>query len=57
MTPENPTLTEKLAAAIADGILDGSLRPGERLDEATLAQQHGVSRTPMREALRRAHEL
>jgi DNA-binding GntR family transcriptional regulator len=52
MTPENPTLTEKLAAAIADGILDGSLRPGVRLDEATLAQQHGVSRTPVREALR-----
>jgi DNA-binding GntR family transcriptional regulator len=52
MASENPTLTEKLASAIADGILDGSLRPGERLDEATLAQQHGVSRTPVREALR-----
>jgi DNA-binding GntR family transcriptional regulator len=45
-------LTEKLAAAIADGILNGTLEPGLRLDEATLAQQHGVSRTPVREALR-----
>jgi DNA-binding GntR family transcriptional regulator len=52
MHAENPTLAEKLAAAIADGILDGTLKPGERLDELTLAQQHGVSRTPVREALR-----
>ena len=52
MHAENPTLAEKLASAIADGILDGSLKPGERLDEVGLAQQHGVSRTPVREALR-----
>ncbi|WP_422001230.1 GntR family transcriptional regulator [Reyranella sp.] len=52
MQADNPTLAEKLASAIADGILDGSLKPGERLDEAGLAQQHGVSRTPVREALR-----
>jgi DNA-binding GntR family transcriptional regulator len=41
-----------MPSAIADGILDGTLRPGERLDEQGLAQQHGVSRTPVREALR-----
>lgn len=52
MPAENPTLTEKLASAIADGILDGRLKPGERLDEAGLARLHGVSRTPVREALR-----
>jgi DNA-binding GntR family transcriptional regulator len=52
MQSDNPTLTEKLATAIADGILNGTLEPGLRLDEATLAQQHGVSRTPVREALR-----
>ena len=52
MHADNPTLAEKLASAIADGILDGSLKPGERLDEVGLAQQHGVSRTPVREALR-----
>ena len=52
MKPENPTRAEKLATAIADGILNGALAPGDRLDESSLAQQHGVSRTPVREALR-----
>jgi DNA-binding GntR family transcriptional regulator len=52
MQSDNPTLTEKLATAIADGILNGTLKPGLRLDEIGLAQQHGVSRTPVREALR-----
>jgi len=52
MPPDNPTLTEKLATAIADGILDGSFKPGAHLDEVGLAHQHGVSRTPVREALR-----
>ena len=52
MPNDNPTLTEKLATAIADGILNGTLKPGVRLDEISLAHQHGVSRTPVREALR-----
>ena len=52
MSSENPTLTEKLATAIADGILDGTFKPGTHLDEVGLAHQHGVSRTPVREALR-----
>ena len=52
MQADNPTLAEKLATAIADGILSGALKPGLRLDEISLARQHGVSRTPVREALR-----
>jgi DNA-binding GntR family transcriptional regulator len=52
MSSDNPTLTEKLATAIADGILDGSFKPGTHLDEIGLAHRHGVSRTPVREALR-----
>ena len=52
MQPDNPTLADKIAAAIADGILSGALLPGDRLDEVSLAEQHGVSRTPVREALR-----
>ena len=30
-TDTNPTLADQLAAAIADGILNGRLPPGERL--------------------------
>ena len=41
-----------LRAQIADEILRGALRPGASLDEVTLAQRFGVSRTPVREALR-----
>ena len=33
-------------------IIVGTLRPGERLDETSLAERFGVSRTPIREALR-----
>ncbi|MBX9925948.1 MAG: GntR family transcriptional regulator [Hyphomicrobiaceae bacterium] len=37
---------------LEDDIVEGRLRPGARLDEATLAARFGVSRTPIREALR-----
>jgi DNA-binding GntR family transcriptional regulator len=37
---------------LADEIITGRLRPGERLDERELAARFGLSRTPVREALR-----
>jgi DNA-binding GntR family transcriptional regulator len=40
---------DKIRAAI----LDGSLAPGSRLKEKTLVEDCGVSRTPVRDALRR----
>tara|TARA_R100000935_G_scaffold18496_2_gene35770 strand:+ start:796 stop:1461 length:666 start_codon:yes stop_codon:yes gene_type:complete len=43
--------TSNLRDAIEDRILTGALRPGARLDEVTLAQDFGVSRTPIRQAL------
>ncbi len=35
------------------GIVSGTLQPGDRLNEEPLAMQFGVSRTPIRESLRR----
>lgn len=40
-----------LRDAIEQDIVTGRFRPGERLDEATLARRFDVSRTPIREAL------
>ncbi|MEO1226574.1 MAG: GntR family transcriptional regulator [Pseudomonadota bacterium] len=44
---------ERAYQIVRRGILDGRLAPGERLKEEDLAQEIGVSRTPIREALRR----
>jgi DNA-binding GntR family transcriptional regulator len=41
----------KVRNALENLIAEGSLAPGSRLDEETLASQFGVSRTPVREAL------
>jgi DNA-binding GntR family transcriptional regulator len=46
------TLREVVAEEIRSMILDGSLLPGERLLEDRLAEQLGVSRNPVREAIR-----
>ena len=40
-----------VADLIRDGILEGRLRPGERLKEDMLAKELDVSRTPVREAI------
>lgn len=45
--------TDKAYAAIYDALTAGRLRPGEHLAEERLAREIGVSRTPVREALRR----
>jgi DNA-binding GntR family transcriptional regulator len=42
---------DALRDELEQDIVTGSLRPGERLDEQTLASRFGVSRTPIREAL------
>lgn len=46
------TLTDRIRQQITDRIMAGELAPGAQLDEHTLAAAHGVSRTPVREAIR-----
>ena len=49
-------LRDNAYRSIRDAIVGGSLAPGERLNDAELAQWLGVSRTPVREALTRLEE-
>lgn len=46
-------LREVVFDTLRQAILDGTLQPGERLMEIHVAMQLGVSRTPVREALRK----
>lgn len=45
------TLAQDVTETLRDWILHGQLRPGARLEEIPLAEQLGVSRTPVRAAL------
>src|SRR5215469_15847348 len=47
---------EEAYGKIRDWIIDGTLRPGEILRDQEIAQSLGVSRTPVREALRRLED-
>lgn len=49
---DNTPLSEKIAETLRDYIMKGSLKPGERLTEPKLSSMLGISRTPIREALR-----
>jgi len=50
-------ISDDVADALRNMIVDGGLPAGERINEVHLSQQLGVSRTPLREALARlAHE-
>lgn len=44
--------TDGLVRLLEDDILNSILKPGDRLDEQSLARRFDVSRTPVREALR-----
>ncbi|MEE8500357.1 MAG: GntR family transcriptional regulator, partial [Kiloniellales bacterium] len=46
------SLHEELVARLRDLIVEGELTPGARVPERTLCQRFGVSRTPLREALK-----
>ena len=46
-------LREVVFNTLRKAILKGELKPGERLMEIALAERLGVSRTPVREAMRK----
>jgi DNA-binding GntR family transcriptional regulator len=46
------SLHDEIATRLRDMIIAGDLKPGQKLNEAELALGFGVSRTPLREALK-----
>ena len=50
------SLTEQIYDIIKELILDGHLAAGERIDINKLAEEYGISQTPVRYALNRLHD-
>jgi DNA-binding GntR family transcriptional regulator len=58
LEPEHkPTLAEEIRVRLADDIVKGRLAPGLSLEEIELSRQFGVSRTPVREAIRQLEAM
>lgn len=53
--PANATMTTRVHDALESAIITGDLKPGERIHADVLAAQFGMSRIPVREALRSLH--
>src|ERR1051325_3012113 len=51
--PADPALVDKLASDLQQRVLSGDIPSGTRLRQSALAAEFGVSRTPIREALRK----
>ena len=49
-------LRDVVSDVLRQAIKDGVLKPGERLMEIRLAEELGVSRTPIREAIRKLEQ-
>lgn len=49
---KHQTLRERIADTLRDAIIHGRVKPGEKISEPELAAKFGISRTPIREALR-----
>lgn len=51
-TIKRPTLHEELVERLRDLVVEDALKPGEKVPEKELCASFGVSRTPLREALK-----
>src|ERR1700684_604607 len=50
------TVKDYLVSVLREEIINGRLKPGDRLNESKLAREHAVSRIPVREALQLLQE-
>lgn len=51
-----PSMRDEVYNTLLNCIMDGTLKPGEKIVDKELAEQMGVSRTPVREAIRRLED-
>jgi DNA-binding GntR family transcriptional regulator len=49
---DQQTLREQIADSLREALVNGQLKPGQRVQEIEIASQYKTSRTPVREALR-----
>jgi DNA-binding GntR family transcriptional regulator len=47
-----PSLAERVTTDLREAILGGRMRPGDKISDARIAEAMGVSRAPVREAIR-----
>ncbi len=55
--PTTSAVVTEVFDHILGAVFRGELVPGQRISDAALAEQYGVSRTPVREALQRLREI
>ncbi len=53
---DNRMLSDQVSTLLVRELIFGRLHPGQRINEADLARQLGISRNPIREAIRRLEE-
>ncbi|WP_181766681.1 GntR family transcriptional regulator [Streptomyces albidus (ex Kaewkla and Franco 2022)] len=51
--PRNNTFSQATETVLREMVLDGTIAPGARLNEVSIAAQLGISRGPLREAIQR----
>lgn len=56
VTEDSQSLVSAVEARLLDAIIGGDIRLGERIVEARIARQMGISRAPLREAARRLEQ-
>jgi len=54
--PGDSTIADKLFSLLSEEIIQGIREPGEKINELELAERFGISRSPIREAIRRLEE-
>lgn len=53
LEPETRTLADRVCQQIVTAIVKGEIPPGQKISEPELARTYGISRGPLREAIRR----